>query len=101
MNLWSVRTAIELVAVITILAGPICVIVERIMSKKGIGARAIQFCAVVMLIPTIILLALEKVLDTATVGTLVGALTGYLLSGVGEYGSQPRQKPKAMEPTEE
>jgi hypothetical protein len=76
MTAWSVRTVIELIAVSTILAGPICVIVERIMSK-GIGARAIQFCAVVMLIPTIILLALETVLDTAAVGTLIGALTGY------------------------
>lgn len=58
---------------------------HRITTKRAIGARAIQFMAVVLLIPAIIVLALEKVLDGQTVGTLIGGLTGYLLSGIANY----------------
>ncbi|MBV6645735.1 MAG: hypothetical protein KI790_09815 [Cyclobacteriaceae bacterium] len=58
---------------------------ERIITKKGIGARTIQVIGVLLVIPLIGILALHKVLETQTTATLIGALTGYLLSGVGSY----------------
>jgi hypothetical protein len=91
----DLKNWIELVAAVAILVGPIAVIVERFKIGRGIGARSIQFAAVAMLIPTILIVALEKLIDGATIGTLVGALTGYLLSGVGDY--KPEKKKKGAE----
>ncbi len=45
--------------------------------------------AVILLVPMIGLLAMEKILEGATVGTLIGGLTGYLLSGISNYDKQP------------
>ncbi|WP_322105503.1 hypothetical protein, partial [Paraburkholderia sp. J41] len=53
--------------------------------ERAIGARVIQLAAVVMLIPVILILALEKILDGATPGTLIGGIVGYLLSGISEF----------------
>ena len=89
----ALKTVVELAAATMILLGPVLVIAERWKSGRGPGARSIQLCAVVMLIPTILVLALEKVLEPATVGTLIGALTGYLLSGVGDYRSGKKKTP--------
>ncbi|MEI7806571.1 MAG: hypothetical protein WCI56_14725 [Hyphomicrobiales bacterium] len=54
------KAIIELIAAVAIIVGPIAVIIERLIGDRGIGARAIQFATVVMLIPTIVILALEK-----------------------------------------
>ena len=63
---------------------------ERIISKKGIGARTIQVLGVLLIIPLIGILSLHSVLEGQTTATLIGALTGYLLSGVGSY--EPKKK---------
>jgi hypothetical protein len=64
------------------------VIWHRVSGDRGLSARSIQFMAVTMLIPTIGILALEKIIEGATVGTLIGGLTGYLLSGISNYDKQ-------------
>jgi hypothetical protein len=69
------------------LVGIIFIGVHRIKTKKGIGARAIQFTAVVLIVPGIFILALERALPSETVAALLGALTGYLLSGLGRFRS--------------
>ncbi len=79
---------IELLMAATIPVGALGVIVHRTVTKKGLSARSIQFIAVVMLVPGIVVLALEKILEGATVGTLIGGLTGYLLSGISNYDKQ-------------
>jgi uncharacterized membrane protein YhiD involved in acid resistance len=81
----TLRIIIELIAAAALVLGPGAIIVERVIRDRGYGARTIQFCAVVTLIPTIVILSLERIIEAATVGTLIGALTGYLLSGVGDY----------------
>jgi hypothetical protein len=55
-----------------------------------LGARAVQFVTVTMGVPPILILGLEKVLDGAVVGTLLGGLFGYVLSHVGRF--EPRGK---------
>lgn len=71
----------------------------RLLGKKktdwGFDARAIQFVAVVLVIPSILILALEKILTTETTATLIGALTGYLLSGIGEF--KPSARPSKQD----
>ncbi len=61
-------------------------------SKTQIGqkevkltARSIQFLAVGLLIPTILILAINKTLASETIAALLGSLAGYLLSDIGRY----------------
>jgi hypothetical protein len=84
------KSLIELILICGIAGSPLLILAERLISDRGLGARVIQFLAVAMLIPTILILAIEKILESATIGTLIGALTGYLLSGVGDY--RPEKK---------
>jgi len=68
----------------------------RITHSKGktpIGPRHIQFVSVCLIVPTILILGLEKVLSSETSATLIGGLAGYLLSGIGKY-----EPPKLKEP---
>ena len=60
--------------------------------SMGVGARQIQWLAVGMLIPAIVLLSLEHVIDSAVTGTLIGALAGYVLSHVGRFHNREVRK---------
>ncbi len=81
----DVRPWVELLLALTIPVGVGGVMWHRIAGGKGLSARSIQFVAVVMLVPAIVILAMEKILEAATIGTLIGSLTGYLLSGISNY----------------
>lgn len=81
----TVREWVELIAATTIPVAVLGLIVNRICSAKGIGVRAIQFLAVATFIPTILILALEGILDGSTVSALVGAFVGYLFSNIAEF----------------
>lgn len=76
---------IEIIAALTMLAAVGGVVWHRIQQKMGIGVRSIQFIGVGTLVPLILILALEGVLERSAVGTLIGALIGYLLSKIGKY----------------
>ena len=76
---------VELIAAVMMALGLGAIIAQRIIAKKSFGARTIQMSAVVLLIPVILILGLEKILAAETLGTLIGGLIGYLLSGIGEY----------------
>ena len=67
--------------------GLIAVYGERTYRKKGIGARTIQMTGIVMLVPLVGILSLQKVLEPQTTATLIGAFIGYLLSGIGSNDS--------------
>jgi len=58
--------------------------------KIVINPRHIQFVSVGLIVPTILILGLEKVLTSETTATLIGGLAGYLLSGIGRYEPRPR-----------
>jgi hypothetical protein len=53
----------------------------------GFSIRSIQFLAVTFVIPTIVILALSGQLDKPTLGTLLGTVVGYVLSGLGDASS--------------
>ena len=81
----DLRSGIVLLMAATMPLGLGGVLWHRIVTGKSLTARSIQFVAVAMLVPAIVLLSMEKVLDGSTVGTLIGGLTGYLLSGISNY----------------
>ncbi len=82
------KNIIEIVACLIMIFGLIGIFYERIKFQKGIGVRIIQFLAVVLLLPIILILAMEKILDNQTTATLIGAIVGYILSGIGKDENQ-------------
>lgn len=58
------------------------------LKPSGIGARVIQFTCVSLIIPAIIILGIERILEGETIATIIGGLIGYVLSGVGNYESR-------------
>lgn len=80
----KITGVVEVAAAVVMVVGLVGVLFERYSSKRGIGVRVIQFLAIVLLVPTILILALEDVLSSETVATLLGAAIGYVLSGIGK-----------------
>jgi hypothetical protein len=66
----------------------VLLVVLRSRNEKGtlsVNPRHIQFASVCLIVPTILILGLEKVLTSETTATLIGGLAGYLLSNLGKY----------------
>jgi len=55
---------------------------NRIVTRKSIGVRATQFMTVLLIIPAILILAIGEFITSAVLGTLFGALIGYVLSNM-------------------
>jgi len=76
---------------------------QQLRSGQGsIGPRHIQFVSVCLIVPTILILGLEQWLSRETTATLIGGLTGYLLSGLGKSdppGNGGDDKTKTPEPS--
>jgi len=71
---------VEIIAALTV---PICfvaVIIHRVRQDMGMGYRAIQFLALGAALPIVLILGLEKVIEAGTIGTLLGAVLGYVFS---------------------
>jgi len=51
-------------------------------SPRGLGVRLIQTIALMLVIPAVIILALEDKLSNEGVGTILGVIVGYSLGGV-------------------
>ena len=60
------NTCIEFIAALTIPIALIAIVAERVWTKKGIGVRTIQFAAVTMFVPLVLILALGSGLIRAT-----------------------------------
>lgn len=79
------RFWIEIISAATMAIGVVSVVVHRIKLEKGMGVRSIQFLALVILGPIVLILALEGILEKSAVGALIGALVGYLFTNIGKY----------------
>jgi hypothetical protein len=80
-NTLDVKGAIELAAAATTALGALGSLIYA--GKRGIGPGTIKLAGAVMIIPIVLILALEKTLEPATLGTVIGAVLGFVLSGVG------------------
>jgi drug/metabolite transporter (DMT)-like permease len=56
-----------------------------LMSKQklALDAKAIQFLALIFILPLLLVLGLFNVLGRETIGTVIGVVVGYVLSGFG------------------
>ena len=75
---------VEIAAVLAMIVALGGILYDRIKNKKGIGVRVIQFLAVSFAIPTVLILALEARLSTDATAGILGAIAGYVLSGIGK-----------------
>ncbi len=82
---------IEVAAIGIMALSVVLVIAERSYSKRGIGVRVIQFLAVCFVVPAVLILSLERHLSNETTAALLGALIGYLLSGISENDPERRK----------
>jgi drug/metabolite transporter (DMT)-like permease len=79
MQLW-----IGLVAVIIMAGGLGGILYLVIKQNAAIGTKTIQFLVVVFVLPLLIVLGIMNVLGRETIGTLLGVVVGYVLSGFGK-----------------
>jgi hypothetical protein len=65
-----------------IMAGGLYGIFYLIVKQNAtIGTKTIQFLAIVFMLPLLIILGINSVLRQETIGTLLGVLAGWVLSG--------------------
>lgn len=80
----ATRFWIEIIAALTITLAIGAVLYQRFQQGAApISLRTIQLLAISVMAPLILILGLERVLEPSAVGALIGALLGYLLSGIG------------------
>ena len=83
--MFDLKSTIEIISALMMPIGLGLVMAHRFATGRAIGARTIQFTAIILLLPILLILALERILDSQILGTLVGGLMGYLLSGIANY----------------
>lgn len=94
---WVVEMFASAVMLVSVIGVLWLVMRHRSSKDLSIGPRHIQFVSVCLIVPTILILGLEKVLTSETSATLIGGLAGYLLSGLGRY--EPPKSGQGGRPT--
>jgi hypothetical protein len=55
-----------------------------IKQNATLGMKTIQFLAIVFIVPLMLVLGVMNVLGRETIGTILGVVVGYVLSGIGK-----------------
>jgi hypothetical protein len=85
-QIFQTKNIIEVGMLMFMLLFLLLLFINRHKQGKGIGERIIQFTCISLLIPCIIILGIEKVLQGETIATLLGGLGGYVLSSMSQGG---------------
>jgi hypothetical protein len=84
-----IRYVLEVGAIITMPLGVVLVFCNRKQADdggrtKGLGVRTLQHLALLMVIPAVFVLALERAIDAQAAVAIFGAVVGYILSPLGQ-----------------
>jgi hypothetical protein len=55
-----------------------------VKQNATLGVKTIQFVAIIFVLPLMLILGVMNVLGRETIGTLLGVIVGYVLSGFGK-----------------
>jgi hypothetical protein len=66
------------------------VLANRIITKKAIGVRIIQFTAVAMTVSGVLLLSLRHLIQGEAVAAIFGGLVGYLFANIAKFDERDR-----------
>lgn len=64
-------------AIVISVISSIGIIINRILTKKGIGLRSIQYSIITIMFPLLIILTIQKILPVSTIAVVTGAIIGY------------------------
>lgn len=78
------KIVVQAVACLIMVGGIIGIFIERARTKRGVGVRIIQLATVLLVLPVILILALNGILENQTTAALLGTVVGYVLSGIGK-----------------
>jgi hypothetical protein len=87
-------TAAQWVEVIAAITLPLTVIgyaLQRAIRGGAIASKSIQIIGILLFLPAVLILGLEKDIPEPALGTLLGAVAGYLLSNIGKEGDNAPQ----------
>jgi hypothetical protein len=68
----------------------VVILINRWMLKRGIGVRIIQFAAVALIVPAVVLLARDGHLQGEAVAAIFGGLAGYLFANISKFDERDR-----------
>jgi hypothetical protein len=73
----DMKTAVTVGAFAVMIVGSLSLVINRVATKKGIGARALQWLSLVILPPTIIILAVQGLISSEIAGAATMAIVGF------------------------
>tara|TARA_R110002124_G_scaffold99593_6_gene245745 strand:+ start:751 stop:1017 length:267 start_codon:yes stop_codon:yes gene_type:complete len=76
---------LELILGAAVLLVPALVLFERLIARKGIGVRSIQYIAVGTVVPVVALLSLRGMMQGEAVAAILAGLVGYLLGNISKF----------------
>ncbi|MBC6982873.1 hypothetical protein [Caulobacter sp. 17J80-11] len=76
---------IEIGLVTTMIVGVAGLVLNRVLTGKGIGVRNIQFVAVATIVPGLILLTMMGKIGGETTAAIFSATVGYLFAQIAKF----------------
>lgn len=72
---------ISLIVAIVMAGGLYGIFYLIVKQNATLGVKAIQLSTIVVIVPSLIILGINSVLHAETIGTILGVITGFVLSG--------------------
>lgn len=79
MQIW-----IGIIAALAMVGGLAGIYYLIIKQKATLGNKTIQFAAIVLVLPLVLILGLFSILRQETIGVIIGVIIGYVLSNFGK-----------------
>jgi hypothetical protein len=94
------KAIVEIGCIVVMVSAPILSVIFAIKQNRPfLGEGVIRFLAIAEIIPAVVILGIEQVLDKGATGTVLAGIAGYVLGGMTEKASSPNQPDAASTPS--